>query len=277
MAASSSALICTTPRARNAGPKFRRTVRTGPGVECGAEPAQQAKGRRELKRELEEASDQIAPSGPHYDLLGRVAADPARDGGRDDREVPHHRYRVREQEPPVAVQDPEAPGREHQQADSREEHPHQQHRQIAARPLEPRHQEVHQQRSQQDAQSRDYRDHEGEEPRDGPRDPSRRLSIPPRDQASVLRDQRRGEDAFAEEVLEEVGDSERGGDRVGGDGALPEVVGDDALANQPEDPTGENAGRDERGRAASRRGQGENLRNGTCVLTSVCNMKVIAR
>ena len=63
---------------------------------------------------------------------------------------------------------------------------------------------------------------------------ARLLVLAPRAEAGVDRDERRGEHAFAEQVLQEVGDPERGVERVGRVGGA-EVVGEDALADQPDE------------------------------------------
>ena len=61
----------------------------------------------------------------------------------------------------------------------------------------------------------------------------------------IHRDERRRERAFAEQVLQEVGNAERGVERVGGVGAEAEVVREDALPDEAGQPRQQNAGRDE--------------------------------
>ena len=65
-------------------------------------------------------------------------------------------------------------------------------------------------------------------------------SSPAGAQPGVDRDERGGEHAFAEQVLQEIGDPERRVERVGRVGGA-EVVREDSVANQPDEPAEEDA------------------------------------
>ena len=72
-----------------------------------------------------------------------------------------------------------------------------------------------------------------------------------REQLGVDRDERSGERAFAEDVLEEVRDFEGGVEGVFG-GGVAEVVGEDALADESDDATEKNPCADEKSVLARR-------------------------
>ena len=74
-----------------------------------------------------------------------------------------------------------------------------------------------------------------------------------RDQRGVDRNERRRQRAFAEQILQKVGDAERRAEGVGFD-AEAEVVREDALSDQAGQPRQQDAGRDEE-RGAARRGR----------------------
>ena len=81
---------------------------------------EQAPDGGELDEELEHAADQHAPGQRRGELgLGGVVDEQrGGDDGRDLGRVPHHRRHVGEEEPAVAVEDAEAPGRQHEEADA---------------------------------------------------------------------------------------------------------------------------------------------------------------
>ena len=66
-----------------------------------------------------------------------------------------------------------------------------------------------------------------------------------REQRRVHRNERRGQRPFAEQVLEEVGDAETGGEGVGGVALQAEIVREDPLPDEAGKPADENAGGDE--------------------------------
>ena len=66
--------------------------------------------------------------------------------------------------------------------------------------------------------------------------------------------------ALTEQVLNEIGDAESGGERVSLAGEA-QIVSEHALPHEPEDPAEENAGSDECREACSRRSRRRNWRN----------------
>ena len=153
-------------------------------------------------------------------VSGSVAP-PNHDQRRDHRGVPHHRRRVRQQKAPVTVQDAEAPGRQHQQAGAGKQNAHELNRQLALGAVESRrdqrrstgrgeHADEHQQRRDK----RKNREH-------GAGDPVGSSRSLPCEQRRVDGDERRRQHAFAEQILQEVRDAERGVERVGRVGMMP--------------------------------------------------------
>ncbi|MGB9405067.1 MAG: hypothetical protein WCA98_16140, partial [Candidatus Acidiferrales bacterium] len=69
--------------------------------------------------------------------------------------------------------------------------------------------------------------------------------------------ERGGENAFAEEILEEIGDADGGFESVGGVG-IAEIMGEEAIANQSGDAAKKNSGGDQK----SRTGGAEPARGG---------------
>jgi hypothetical protein len=152
----------------------------------------------------------------------------------------------------VAVQDAEAPRRQDEQRHAREEHAHQHDGERAPLAVEAGREEIDQQRRRRDAES-DERGHRQRErgahrARDAPRAGDVALGEEPR----IHRDERRREHALAEQVLQQVGNAERGLQRVG-DGGVSEVVRQRALAHEAGDAAREDARRDQRREATGAR------------------------
>src|SRR6185295_10032696 len=72
-----------------------------------------------------------------------------------------------------------------------------------------------------------------------------------RDQRGVDRNERRRQRAFTEQVLEKVGNAERGVERVGRVGLEAEVVREDAKTDEARETTAQNAESDEERRTCS--------------------------
>ena len=126
---STSALIWTTPRARRMGRKPRSTARIAALVVSsdGRNRPSSGQTHRELDGELERAPRDDAPRQPGGEAVG-VHPRAGQHQHRDLRQVPHHRRGVGEEELPVAVEDAQAPRREHQQPGAGEEDAGQLHR-----------------------------------------------------------------------------------------------------------------------------------------------------
>ena len=157
-------------------------------------------------------------------------------------EVPHHWRGVRQEELAVAVQDPEAPGRQHEESGAGEEDPHQADGQFALGALEARRDEVDEERRRQDAKEHQHADHERKQSADGARHLPRFHLVARTQQAGVDRDERRRERALAEQVLQQVRNAERRGEGVRGI-ADAEVVTEHPHPHQPDDAAGQDAQR----------------------------------
>jgi len=102
-----------------------RRVRFQPQLE----PRHQCQHGWELHAELQRAADDRAPGQIEGEAALVQIAIP--DHGRDHGDVPDHGRGVGEEEFAVAVQDPQAPGREDQQARAGKQHAHQPDRELA--------------------------------------------------------------------------------------------------------------------------------------------------
>ena len=147
----------------------------------------------------------------------------------------------------MTVQDPEAPGRQHEQPGSREEYSHQGDRELALGPRESRRDEVDQQRrGEHAAEDQDTHD-EPEEPSDGAGHPTGLVTASLGEEAGVDGNEGGGKRPFAKQVLKEVRNPEGGGVGVGRVGDA-QVVGEDPLTDQARDAAEEDAGADQEGR-----------------------------
>ena len=155
---------------------------------------------------------------------------------------------VGEEELPVAVQDAQAPGREHEQPGAREENPHEADGQLALLALESRRDGVDQHRRGQHADEDEHRHPQRERRPDRPGDPAGLLPVVAGEQRRVHRNEGRRERAFAEEVLEEVRNPEGRGEGVRGVRGGQEVR-QHARADQADDPAEQNSRGDHRRRA----------------------------
>ena len=81
---------------------------------------------------------------------------------------------------------------------------------------------------------------------DAPREHVGGLVVALAEQFAVDRNERRGEHALAEEILQDVRDAEAGLERVGG-GRVAEKMREDAVAHETGDPAEQDAGRDRAG------------------------------
>jgi hypothetical protein len=91
------------------------------------------------------------------------------------------------------------------------------------------------------------RDDERQQRGDGAGDAVGLLALAAGQQRGVHRDEGRRERPFAEEVLQNIRDAERRGERVGGIVAQTEVVREDALADEAGQPAEEDSGGNEGG------------------------------
>ena len=216
--------------------------------------AEQRQRGGELHRHLRHRAGHVPPGDPSGDagLLGQAsgliaAHGPARQGQRrDHRPVQHHRGGVGEEEAPVAVQHPQAPGGEDQGAGGGEEDAHQSDGQRVIGPGQPRRDHRHDEGRRQHAGRHQRGRGGGQEPAHRPRHAIGLLLLAPGQQVRVDGDERAREDALAQQVLEQVGDPQRGVEHAG-DRPAAQVVGEDPLPDEPADARQEDAARHQDG------------------------------
>ncbi len=146
----------------------------------------------------------------------------------------------------MAVQDAQAPGREDQGAGRGEEDPDQADGEEVVRAGEPGGDHLHEKRRGEHAQRHQRRGRGGEQPGGCAGHAVGLLLLAAGQQVGVDGDERAREHALAEQVLQEVGDAQRGVEDAG-DRPAAQVVGEDPLADEAAHPRQEDAGRDQRG------------------------------
>ena len=163
-----------------------------------------------------------------------------RQGG-DHSRVPHHRSGVGEEELAVAVQNAQAPGRERQQPGAGKENLNDADGQFPLAALKPRSDGVDQERRGQHAKQNQNRRGERQNGADRARHAACFLLVALRQQAAVNRNERRREDPLSKQVLQKVGDAERGAEGVGHI-RKSEIVGEHALPHEAHQAAEQNAG-----------------------------------
>ena len=160
----------------------------------------------------------------------------------DHRQIPKKRRGIGDEEHPVAVQDAETPRRQDQQVHARKQDLNNVNRERSefGLAMETGRDEIHEERSGADTEQGDHADGEGKQARDNARDSSGEFRAPFHEEARIDRDERGREHSLAQQVLQGIGDLNRGPERSGGIG-VAEVVGENALANESRDPAKENA------------------------------------
>ena len=121
-------------------------------------------------------------------------------------------------------------------------------------------------RRSEDAQGHQHRHQHREQPEDRTGHPVGILPPALAQEPRVHRDEGGREHSLAEEVLEDVGDAERGGEGAGQRRGA-QVVGEHTLADQPHQPRGEDPQRHQRGAPARARGGCGGLGHGRLLLT----------
>ena len=139
----------------------------------------------------------------------------------------------------MAVENAEAPGRQHEQAGARKQDADDGDRQLALFAREARRDERDEQRRGEDAEQHEHCRDERQQRRDRARDARGLSPFLARDERGVHRNERRRQRAFAEQVLKEIGNAERGHERVGRIGLKAEVLGEEPLADEAGEPAAE--------------------------------------
>ena len=144
----------------------------------------------------------------------------------------------------MAVEDPQAPGRQHEDADAREHDPGELDGQLVLVLGEAGHEQVGERPREQDADQADDAGERGEQAGDCAGQVAGLLVAALGAQAGVDGDERGRQHPLAEQVLHEVGDAQRGLERVGGR-SRAEEGGGDHLPDQPGAARQQDAGGDQ--------------------------------
>src|ERR1700686_2667768 len=166
----------------------------------------------------------------------------------DHGRVPNHRRRVGKEKSPVAVQDSEAPCGKNEKPRAGKQDADNPNGQFAFFATESRRNRVDQIRGRQNADQDEDGGTEREQGRNGSGGASGFLILIPREQRGVNRNERSGENPFAKQILQRVGNPEGRLERVGG-GGISEIMGKHAIANQSRNTAQENSGGDQKRRA----------------------------
>ncbi len=149
----------------------------------------------------------------------------------------------------VTVEDAEAPRRDHQEPDAREENADDADGQDAYIAVKAGGDQIENPRRREHSDEHENTHAERQQRREDASDAACQFFVVVGEKFRVDRDERRREDPLSEQVLQEVGDLQRGLERVRRLRAA-EVVGEDAFADETGDPAQQNARRDEHGKAA---------------------------
>lgn len=168
----------------------------------------------------------------------------------DDCRIPGDRRRVGNEEAMMAVQNSQAPRREHEHAGAGEEDPDERDRQVSSLIFKTGGDDCHDVRRGEHADQNDHGGDEREDPEDRIRNPCGFLFVVLGQQPGIDRNERSGKCAFAEDVLQEVGNAKRRAEGVAFRGAA-EIVGEDSLPDETDDPADENSRTDEERRSTS--------------------------
>ncbi len=208
--------------------------------------------RGKLDGDLECTANDRGPSGEDDKGVLRAAGAKG-DHARDHGDVPEDGRGVGDEELAVAVENTEAPGGSDEEAGAREEDAHKENGELAFFTVETWGDGFNQPRSREHSEKNEHRSAKREQSSDGTGGFARFFLIAAGKEVGVDRNEGGGQDAFAEEILEKIRDTESGFKDVSGVG-VAEIVGEDAIADKSSDAAEEDAGGDEKGEAAGARG-----------------------
>src|SRR6185503_949063 len=173
------------------------------------------------------------------------------DERRDDREVPCDWRCVRKKEPAMTVQHSQTPRRQDEQARARKKDLDQANRERFRLRIETVGEQIDEVWRRQNAGEDDHRRDQYKQREHRVRDATRFLLVVTSEELCVHRNERGGQRAFAEDVLKEVGNSERGAERARSVGSA-EIVCKYSLPDDADDAADQDAGADhQRGTARS--------------------------
>ena len=228
----------------------RRLV-VAPRLGARPEPRRHSQHHRKLHAKLQRASDDRSPGEQHRELRRR---DPRTetDQRRDHRDVPDNWRGVRQQETTVAVQHPKAPGRHDEQARAREKNPYNLDRELTLRAAETGGDRIDEKRCREHTHEHQHGNNHRQQRCHSAGDAVGLVTFVTREKRCIHRNERRGQRALAEQILQKVGDAKRRAERVGGVRLQTEIPREIMLPDEPGDPAEQDARRDEGGRARAR-------------------------
>ncbi len=149
----------------------------------------------------------------------------------------------------MAVQDAEAPRRQHEQAGPGKEHADDVDGERALIAAKPWRNQVDEDRRRQHAHEHEHRHDQRQQRHDGAGDSIRLFLLSSRQQSRVHGNERRRERALSKQVLQKIRNAKRGVERIRLE-SQAEVVREDALPDQTRDAAAEDAHRHQQRRAA---------------------------
>jgi len=212
--------------------------------------SQQRERLRNLYRDLQSGADDRPPRDRDRKPVRR-AAGPVIEERRDHCDVPRHRRGVRDEKFVMTVQHAEKPRRHHEQSRAGKQDAHDLNRQVALVALEARRDHVDQIRGHHHADRHQHRYAESQNRADAPGDHVGGFIVALAKQFSVNRDERRGQYALAEQVLQNVRDAKPRLERVCG-GRVAEEMREDAVPDETGNPAEQHARGDRAGLARAR-------------------------
>ncbi len=204
------------------------------------------------ERQLHDDHERAAGDGPPRQQFGQpwqCGAVAERHHGRDHRRIPDDRRRVRKKKAAMAVEYAETPRRHHRETDRGKQDPYEVDRQLPCRAGETWRDQIDQQRRGKYPRRHDDADEQREQRGDGAGDAIGGIVIAAGQQRRVDGDEGGRQRSFAKQVVEKVGNPQRGAERVGRR-SQPEVVREDPLPHQARQPAAQDADGDQRRRAA---------------------------
>ena len=193
----------------------------------------------ELDAELKEGAGDGTPRKDDGEAALGMAAAKANEGA-DHGDVPEDRRDVGYEEEAMAIEDAQTPRGKDEEAHPRKHDLDEMDGEDAEVAVKAGGDEVDEHRGQQDAEENDDADANGKQAGDDAGDTTRKVDFTFGQESGVDGDEGGGEDAFAQKVLEKVGDLEGGGERASRLG-IAQVISEDARAHEARNTAQKNA------------------------------------
>ena len=210
-------------------------------------PLQQLQHQRKLHQHHAARAHHRSPSNNHGERKLRIARAESPERG-DHRHVPDHWGGIGKKKSPMAVQNSQAPRRKDQEARARKKDAHNANGQLTLFAVKSGSNRVDQIRRGQNADQHQNGSGQRQQGRNGARCSPRFFIVIARQQRRIDRNEGSGENTFAKQILQRIGNAEGRLKRVRGIG-IAEIMGKNAFANQPRDPAQKDSGSDEKRRA----------------------------